>query len=159
MTLLTLLFKFLAQRTKYYMERGENPIEVWDFERLSKEIHYHLLEVTLVDNDYFEDIQRLVLSITGKSFDKIEFFNFISRYMKFEKFPIFELSFSYILRRCEHMENAYAFFFFAEYTLMEIWRRMYSDNNFSMLNRFDEIHELYVEGMEDWLTISKKYHL
>jgi hypothetical protein len=143
--------QLLAHRRNYYMQRGENPIEVWDLERLTKEVHNHLLGVTLVGKPYFEDIQRLVLSISDKSYNKTEILNFINKYLSFEKFSVFKLSSSYVLRRCEHMNNSYAFFFFAESTLMQIWKRLLARKNFALSNKFDEIHELYIEGLEDWL--------
>jgi len=81
--------EMLAHRRNYYVQRGENPIEVWDLERLTREVHNQLLNVTLVGKDYFEDIQRLVLSITDKSFNKTQFFNFINKHLNFEKYSVF----------------------------------------------------------------------
>jgi hypothetical protein len=143
--------EMLAHRRNYYVQRGENPIEVWDLERLTREVHNQLLNVTLVGKDYFEDIQRLVLSITDKSFNKTQFFNFINKHLNFEKYSVFKLSLSYVLRRCEHMKNPYAFFFFAEYALMEIWKHIYFKKDFSLVNKYDELNELYIEGLEDWM--------
>ena len=84
--------------------------------------------------------------------------------MKLEKFSVFKPSFSYVLRRCEHMKNPYAFFFFAESALMETWKYIYSKKNFALADKFDELHQLYIEGLEDWVKeidsiLDQKYGL
>ena len=145
------VLQLLANHTDYYVSRGENPTEVWDMERLTKEIHTHLLSVALIGKEYFEDIQRLVLSIGNDSFSKIECVNFINKYLNLDKFSVFKLSFIYVLRRCEHMKNPYAFFYFAECALLNTWKYIFSKNLFSRPDEFDELHQLYMEGLENWM--------
>ena len=146
-----LVSQLLAHHRNYMEKHGENPIEVWDIETLTKKIHKHLLNVSLVGNDYFEDIQRLVLSISEKSFNKAEFLNFIEKHMLIEKFSVFKLSFCYVLRRSEHVNNPYAFFTFAEFALMQFWKIVYSKKDYSIAYKFDELHELYIDGLENWV--------
>jgi hypothetical protein len=45
----------------------------------------------------------------------------------------------------------YALFFFAEYTLFQFWKHIFSKRDFTLINEFDEIHLLYINGLEDWL--------
>ena len=62
------------------------------------------------------------------------------------------------------MKNPYASSLFAESALMETWKYIYSKKNFALADKFDELHQLYIEGLEDWVKeidciLDQKYGL
>lgn len=146
--------RMLQEFNRYYAKHDENPVEVWELEKLTSELHAHILGLALINKKhsekYFEDIQRLILSIRGEEFNRNELDEFVKEYSKFNNFSIFKISFVYVLRRCESVMNFYAFFHFAEYSLLVLWKSMYHANDFSLIEKFDEIHQVYLEGLEDW---------
>jgi hypothetical protein len=106
---------------EYYKKHDEPLLEVWDINKLSQELYEHLLLVDFFKGDFLEELQRLILSVGTEDIDTKIYRDFIRKYVSLEKdkFNAFRLALLCILRRAEAKGNPYAFFKFAEYTLVK----------------------------------------
>lgn len=137
---------------EYYRKKGDPELEIWDINRLALEFHEHLLSINLVGDSYLEDIQRLVFSISDKSLSRDYSNWFVDKHLhvKGSGFLAFRLAVLYVLRRAEAKNNPYAFFHFAEYALVKMWQKMHELGDFSALDNFDAVHEIYLNFLESW---------
>ena len=38
-----------------------------------------------------------------------------------------------------------------EYALVKIWEKIYRLNNYSLVDKFDELHQMYMESVQHWM--------
>jgi hypothetical protein len=43
------------------------------------------------------------------------------------------------------------FFYFIEYVLVKLWEKIYSLNDYSYIDKFDDLHDIYVDSLEQWM--------
>ena len=147
----TLVDQQIDYFNNFYHIKGEPKLEVWDINRLTTEFNKHLFSSYLVPPIYQEDINKVILSLTSDSIDVKLSKQFIDKYLEINNnFSHFKLAFLYLLRRAESKKNFYAFFQFAEYSIVKVWYQIFKNNAYSKIVNFDELHALYLMALEKW---------
>jgi hypothetical protein len=131
-------------------------IEVWDLETLTNEIYDNLLNINLVGNNYYTEIQTIILQITPSLWPKERMIDFVDKNYaldskKYSRSNMIKILFLYMIKKSEDVENICSFFFFAEYFIIKIWHNIYEKNDFLEISLLDEIHPIYLSEIKDWI--------